>query len=315
MIGPIPRLLLAIVMTLIAVDAIWLSAAHFSIDWAAHLRIGAISAAFATGGVFYATLRKDERLSAMLLGTAFLISFSDLASITNYFLLTVAGTRIDAFLAGLDRALGIDWPAMIAWASRHRQFNLLLLAVYGTVLPQMALLTILLGWRSASTRIYSLCLAIVCATFLAVGFWAIFPSFGAISVYRLSPEILARTPLALDPAYAKDLLQLLANGPGLISPSDLKGLIGFPSFHAVLALLVTWYARSLPRYVFVPFIGLNLLVLISTPIQGGHHVVDVLAGFPVAAISILFAEKLTALAARRRIATFSGALSGANTTA
>lgn len=209
--------------------------------------------------------------------------------------------------------MGIDWPAMIAWASRHRLINLLLFNVYGTVLPQIALLIVFLGWQSSIAKIYSFCLAIACASFIAIGFWTVFPSFGAMSVYQLPAAVTQYTPLALDSVYAHDLLQLLANGPGFIAPSDLKGLIGFPSFHAVLALLVTWYASSLKRYVFVPVLALNFLVLLSTPIQGGHHVVDVLAGFAVAGISILFAERLTALAARGRISAASASFSGAET--
>ena len=170
----------------------------------------------------------------------------------------------------------------------------------------------LLGWRSSVAKIYSFCLAVAFGAAIAIGFWTIFPSFGAISVYDLPPALVAHTPLALDPQYAHELEQLLANGPGFITPAHLKGLIGFPSFHAVLALLVTWYVRDL-KYVRWPVLGLNLVILIATPIQGGHHVIDVVAGFAVAALSVVLAEKVMALAARGRIPVFSPAFSGANT--
>jgi membrane-associated phospholipid phosphatase len=86
-------------------------------------------------------------------------------------------------------------------------------------------------------------------------------------------------------------MALLAHGPGHISPTSAKGLIGFPSFHAVMALFVVWYAREL-RYVRWFVLALNTAVLVATPIQGGHHVVDVLAGFVVAAVSVLFANRV-----------------------
>ncbi|HEY5239455.1 MAG TPA: phosphatase PAP2 family protein [Rhizomicrobium sp.] len=310
MIGPLPKLLLAIVAALTAVDLIWLGIGHFRIDWPGYIAFALVTTAMAAGGVFYAKIRKDERLSAMLFGTAFLLAFSNLASVLNYFLLTVAGHRIDGFLAGIDRAMGVNWPDLIVWASQHRAINLVLMLVYGCVLPQIALLVPLLGWQSSVKRIYSFCLAMTVATVIAMGFWTIFPSFGAISVYTLPPALLTHTPLALDPHYAHELLQLLANGPGLISPKDLKGLIGFPSFHAVLALLVTWYARDL-KYVRWPIIGINTLVIIATPIQGGHHVIDVIAGFAVTAISIVLAEKIMALVSRPRVPVFTAPLSGA----
>lgn len=309
-----PRMLLAIVAILVAIEAIWLSSVHFLIDWIAYGRFAAVAIAFAAGGLFYAKIRNDERLSTMLFGTAFLVAFSNLSSVLNYFLLTVARSRIDEALARIDQSLGVNWPMMIAWAANHPRLNIALYLTYNIVLPEIALLIVLLGWRSPLNKIYSFCFAIVFATIIAVGFWTIFPSFGAIAAYPLDPKLVAHVRLSLDPTYAKELLELLANGPGLISPSELKGLIGFPSFHAVLALLVAWYAKDI-KYVRWPVFAINAVVLISTPIQGGHHVIDVVAGFGVATISILAAEKLTAVAARRRTARFDPEFSGAKTPA
>jgi hypothetical protein len=308
MIGLLPRILLGILLLLCAADAAILSCGHFLLDWVAYARFAAISSALACAGMVYSTVRKDERIAATLFGTAFLTAFSNMASVLNYFLLTVAGSPIDETLAHIDRAMGIDWPAMIAWAADHRRLNFILYLAYGCILPQIALLVVLLGWTRQIAKIYSFCFAIAFASAMAIGFWTVFPSFGAIAVYRLDPALIAGMPLALDPAYAHQLLQLLANGPGYISPTELKGLIGFPSFHAVLALLVTWYARDI-KYVRWPIAALNLLVLLSTPIQGGHHVVDVLAGFAVAALAILAAEKAISIAAGRRMATFPQSLS------
>lgn len=314
MIGPLPRILLGILLLLLAADAAFFSAGHFLLDWWAYAKFAVISLAMACGGAVYSTIRKDERISAMLFGTAFLIAFSNMSSVLNYFLLPIAGARIDETLAHLDRAIGVDWPAMISWAASHRTANVILYFAYGCVLPQIALLVVLLGWNRRVAKIYSFCFAVVFATIVAMSFWAIFPSFGAIAIYHLDPSLVARTPLALNPAYAHELLQLLANGPGYISPAELKGLIGFPSFHAVLALLVTWYARDI-KYVRWPIAALNLLVLISTPIQGGHHVVDVLAGFGVAALAIFAAENLTAIAAGRRMTAVPQSFSHADTPA
>jgi hypothetical protein len=41
----------------------------------------------------------------------------------------------------IDMAMGIDWPAMIDWASRHPTINIVLFVAYATLLPQIALLT------------------------------------------------------------------------------------------------------------------------------------------------------------------------------
>ncbi|MDE2163884.1 MAG: phosphatase PAP2 family protein [Alphaproteobacteria bacterium] len=293
-----PRLqyiLLSIVAAVLSVDVIWASLVHFDIDTNAYLAIAALSATLAGGGLFYDRVRKDVRLSAMLLGTSFLVAFSASFSVLNYFLLTVAGTRIDAFLAQADRAMGFDWPSMMAFMSRHPGPDLVLKYAYESVLPQIALLIALLGWKSRCQDISGLCLAIAIGAVATVIFWAAFPSFGAITVYRLDASVASHLNVALDGRYANDLLNLLATGPGRISPHEVKGLVGFPSFHAALAVMVAWYARRL-AYLRWPIGALDLLVVVSTPIQGGHHVVDVAGGLAVAALAVALSHRIVAAA-------------------
>ncbi|MGA7674803.1 MAG: phosphatase PAP2 family protein [Rhizomicrobium sp.] len=295
------RILLFIVASVLLTDAVWASFVHFDIDAKSYLAVGVLSAALAGGGLFYDRVRKDARLSAMLLATSFLVAFSAGFSVLNYFLLTVAGARIDLFLAQADRAMGFDWPSAMAFMSRHPGPDLVLKIAYQSVLPQIAFLIALLGWKSRCEEISGLCLAIAVGAMATVFFWTFFPSFGAFAVYRLDPSVADRLSLALDSRYANDLLNLLATGPGHISPHNVKGLIGFPSFHAAMAVMVTWYARRL-AYVRWPVCALNLIVLVSTPIQGGHHVVDVVGGLAVAALAIVLADRIVAAANKTPLA-------------
>jgi len=285
-------MLFGIVVSAATVDALWVQAGHFDIDRPGFAGIAALSVILAAAGLFYERVRKEERLAAMLIGTSFLLAMSASFSLLNYLLLTVAGHRIDAPLAALDRALGVDWPAMMMAMSHHPVIAALLQLAYISVLPQVALLVALLGWSGKHENIYALCLALSAGAAISIFLWTLAPSFGAFSVYALPADISRRLPLALDAQYARDLISLLAHGPGHISPTSAKGLIGFPSFHAVMAMFVVWYAREI-SYVRLFALVLNIVVLVATPIQGGHHVVDVLAGFAVAAIGVIFADAMT----------------------
>jgi hypothetical protein len=294
-------ILLGIVTSVATVDLVWIRAGHFDVDARAYGAIGLLAIACAAGGIFYERVRKDDRLAAMLIGTSFLLGMSAGFSVLNYLLLTVAGPRIDVPLASIDRALGVNWPAMMAMVAQHPRLNGVLQLVYVSVLPQIALLVVALGWRGRHEQIYSLCLAVSAGAAISIAVWTLAPSFGAFSVYDLPAGAAPHMVLALDGRYANELVALLAHGPGHISPTDTKGLIGFPSYHAVLALLVVWYARELP-FVRWLALGINAVVLIATPIQGGHHVVDVIAGFAVAAIALRFADRIVKLTARPRAA-------------
>jgi hypothetical protein len=43
---------------------------------------------------------------------------------------------------------------------------------------------------------------------------------------------------------------------------------------------------------------LNLIVIVATPIEGGHHLVDVIAAVPVAVLAVFTARWISTLALR-----------------
>ena len=295
--GGMPAILCGIAGAVALADICWAASGRFDIDVAAYVRLGALAILLGLGSLFYARIRKSPDLAAMLFGGAFLVAFAAGFSVLNYLLLTVAGHRIDALLAQMDRALGVDWPGLMAFVAAHPALNQLLRVAYVTVLPQVALLIIVLGCCGRANVIYEFCLALAIAAAITIAFWTAFPSFGAFSIYDLPGDVARRLHPELGPAYARDLIALLRNGPARISPDQVKGLIGFPSFHGAMAVLVTWYGREV-RYLRWPLVIWNIVVLVATPVHGGHFVVDVLAGLAVV-VAAVFVPRYVARACRK----------------
>lgn len=283
------HILIVIAATIAGIDAYWVFAAHIDVDILPYGFAGLLASALFAGAYFYDRIRGEKGLAAMLFATGFLTVFSGSCGLLNYLMLTAAGPRIDNLLAVADRAMGVDWPALMALTARHPILDGTLAVLYQTVLPQIVVLITLLAWHGKIESIYRLCLSMAIGALTTVCFWTLFPSFGAFSIYHLEPGVSSKLTLVLDEAYAKSLIGLLQNGPGHIVPANIKGLVGFPSFHAVETLLVVWYARELKGIRWAT-IALNLGVLVSIPIQGGHHVVDIIGGFAVtvAAIALTF---------------------------
>ena len=289
MIAKLQRILFAIAAGLIAVDLAWGWIGHFQVDVAAYIRLGVLAMALAGGATFYHVRRAEPAIVAMLAGTGFLCAFSAAASLLNYFLLTWHGQRIDAALAAADRALGFDWMGAMTLMAAHHRLNGLLFLSYNIVLPEIALIVAILGWSGNAEKIYRFCLAVALGALVCIFVWALAPSFGAMSVYDLPPAVSRAVTVSVDRAYGNALLAMLQGGPGFISPADIRGLIGFPSYHGALALIVAYYGWRV-RGLRWPLLALNAIVLISTPVQGGHHLVDVLASFPVAALALFLSS-------------------------
>lgn len=290
-------LLFAILGLLACIEFFWQQIGHFDVEAKAFAWPVAIFAIFATSAALYDWIRKDACISSMLFGFGFVTIYGALLNVISYFGLTIAGPRIDNFLASIDRLAGVYWPALIAFAARYPAVNNILLYVYQLSVWQTVVVIAALGRKDRVGTVEQLCLALVLCGIVTIGVWIMFPSFGAITVYGLPAGIAGKLPLSLDQNYAHELLRLWTDGPGLISPLTVKGLVGFPSFHTAQAVIVVWYARRI-GVLFYPFLAFNVLTILSTPIQGGHHVIDVAGGFAVAALAILLTTKITRRLAR-----------------
>jgi hypothetical protein len=290
MIFKLQRILFGLCAAVVAADLAWAAIGHFQIDFAAYARLGLMSLGLLAGGIFYQTRRAEPQLAAMLMGASFLCLFSAAASMINYFFLTLHGPRIDDILVAADRALGFDWYNTMLAMARHPFLNEVFFRVYNMVLPEIALLMVALAWTGQVEKVYRYCLALGFGAVIAIAIWALMPSLGAKSLYTLPPEVASKLTLSVTGDYGKALVALLRDGPGYITPADLRGLIAFPSYHGVLALIVAWYAWNV-RWLRWPLLLLNAVVVISSPIQGGHHMVDLLGSFPVAALSIFLAAR------------------------
>lgn len=292
------RILIGVAAFMIGIDVLWASAAHFDVDVLPYGFAALLAGALFGGAYFYDRVRGEPAIAAMLFGMGFLAVFSGSCGLLNYFALTVAGPRIDDFLANLDRAMGFDWLMLMGFMADHPFLDGALAILYQSVLPQIVILVTLLAWNGKIERIYGFCLSIAIGGMLTVSFWTLFPSFGAFSVYHLPASVAHKLTLVLDGEYANSLMMLLQNGPGHIVPASIKGLVGFPSFHTFEALAVAWYARDLKRIGWAA-VALNLGVLIATPIQGGHHAVDLAGGFAVTVAAIALSGALVKTAKTR----------------
>lgn len=285
-------------VAIVLLDGIWLVTGHFRYDAANYGLLVLIMLPLAAVGAFYSMVRKDEILSAVLACSAYLIVFPAGCALLSYLLVTIAGTRIDTILAEADRAIGFSWPALMTFIADYPVANFLLKMAYLSVMPQTVVLVFALGFGSKIAELYRFSLALTLGAIITLVVWTIMPSFGAFSVYTLPDAVAGKLGLALGFDYGHVLVKMLNEGPGFISPRELRGIVGFPSYHTLQALVLVWYARSIPMLRW-PAIALNVAVLFAIPIQGGHHIVDAFGGTAVTLVSIWLAARIVSYAAKR----------------
>jgi PAP2 superfamily len=231
--------------------------------------------------VYWHEKGKEDRREAVLV----LLWTVVLAAILRYPLLIGARLRMplrDSAFAGIDRSLGFSVPAVTGWAARCGWAGTLLNRSYALLLPLLLLaifLPALAGRRKAAQEF----LAANCIAFaIAIPLFVLFPAVGPWAIYHF--------PARPDQQQCENLLLALRSSSTFLAmPGQDAGIMCFPSFHVVWAVLsarALWGFRSLRAPVGI----LATLISISTMTTGWHYLVDVLGGLVVAEVSILVAR-------------------------
>lgn len=245
-----------------------------------------LGAAGLTGlAFFYTCLRPDERIAEASGYTALWLLFSLGGCLLTY-LAAVGGRPLqDTAFQAADAAFGFDWGNWTASIRERGGLRLALRLAYASLPLQIVVTVLVLAFTKAHPRNRELMLSATIALLVTCLGYAWLPAMGPFATVPLPG-----TPPS-DTVYIPLVEALRGPGPYLVNVSELQGIIVLPSYHTVLGALFVWAHRGV-RWSFPVFLVLNLLMLASVPSEGGHYLVDLLAGLVVAVIAVVAARRL-----------------------
>jgi hypothetical protein len=239
-----------------------------------------------TLSLFYTYLRPDERIAEASGYTALWLLFSLGGCLLTY-LAAVGGRPLqDAAFQATDAALGFDWGQWTAWIRERGWLRLALRLAYASLPLQIVVTVLVLAFTRTHRRNRELMLAATFAVLVTSVGYAWLPAMGPFATVPLPGT------LPSDTVYIPHVEALRGPGPYRVDVVELQGIIVLPSYHTVLGVLFVWAHRGLP-WSFPVFLVLNVLMLASVPSEGGHYLVDLLAGLVVALIAVVAARRLT----------------------
>ena len=185
----------------------------------------------------------------------------------------------DAHFIQWDGWLGVNVAAISAWASNHR-LGILVNRTYNLLFPYMRLAILLPVFAGKIKYAQKFLIANLAAFAIGLPVFVFFPGVGPWFGLHLA----ARPDQA-----ACQALVLLIRQPGPYLYQYPAGVICFPSFHVIWAMLCA-YALWGFRWLRIPALLFSALIVFSTMTIGNHYLCDVLAGMVLGIAAIVIAE-------------------------
>jgi hypothetical protein len=251
--------------------------------------------------------RRDPQVMFVLGGTAQIVLITAVMTPLTYVAASADLPMQDANLLAIDRALGFDWGAYVRYVDDHPALAAWVNYGYTMIRWPIFAIPVVLAATHRYRRIEEFTFAFGVALIVTTIISGLVPAIGVFQQIGLDPISIKN--LNLQP-YLDQLRDLPPTRDGALRHLDLLGLGGivtFPSFHAASAVLYAWAlwpVRWMRPIVVLAFTAM----LAATPINGGHYLVDIIAGTAIAVLAIVAARRAGRVIARWQAGSATGEL-------
>lgn len=251
------------------------SNAYLSWQWIA------LTPVFLGLGIFSLFARQHSPRMAFLTWTYCLYFFIIMAlSTVTLGLETTPFPVIDPWLVKVDRLMGFDQLAVLNWTYAHHWIAKSLNFCYELVGIELGIFPLILALMLQKKMVKVYLFALIFSALIGFSIYYFFPTTAPSSMF-------------FNPHFATEqhdtFIKFFEIHHHLPITTSKGGLIAFPSFHVVWAVLLA-YAFKEKKYLFYPIALLNTIIIISTVYLGWHYLTDAIGGIALAALAIWFAK-------------------------
>jgi len=249
----------------------------------------------------YLAARPGTYRFGMITGVLFqAATIASAALMLTYAAASLDGPLADPLMLRMDRAMGYDWATYVSWFARHPAFARLAALCYNSNILQPALFILLLVLSGHLERLNKFVLVNIVTLLAATAIFVALPVTTAWVHLGLSPQEIARFHVisGRNDGWIRELLRIRSGELRVLPPGFGEGLVGFPSFHAISALLNIWVIWPLRRWRSI-VLPVNMIMIAATPVAGGHYLADIVAAGIVTFAGIPFVDRLYPILAAR----------------
>jgi hypothetical protein len=248
---------------------------RMDVAWLGFTPIIVLSALLAALEKYYGKNATGQRISLACGMIAVLIPASILAGAIAHASLRMGRPFVDQNLSAIDQAIRWHSPDVVIAFAAYPSVSSVLSMIYHSSLPVCIACALAIAVSGRAERaaefawIYVLCILVAAVSAI------FFPALGS-TVYHGIEGI---SGLPVDAGnFHLPIVEYYRNDPSAVfSPGKMTGVVTFPSFHTVMAMVVPYALRG-KGFVFLFAVSWASLVILSSVVIGGHYLVDLVAG-------------------------------------
>jgi membrane-associated phospholipid phosphatase len=241
---------------------------------------------------YYRIVRPCTEFAEMCVALAQVLLFSAIGIAVSYLVARWDYPLWDATLARWDRSLGFDWMAAMRLVDSSAVATAVLSFAYASLIPQIVVLVCDLGFRRRFHKLRTVILAAMLSGSISILLSGLMPAVAYGVFMGVHHSDFHRVYPWAAFIQIPDFEALRAGNFTRLDFATMQGLITFPSYHAALSAITFWgFLQNRNRWLKMGGVTLAILTMMSTPIDGGHYLVDVIAGIAIGALCIVFARR------------------------
>jgi len=257
----------------------WGSLAGFSFPPAEHYTASTILAgAFGTAALFYTFLRPDRKIADPCWALAGYALFMPIMIMLSYLPASLNFPLAGGALVKADLMLGFDWMAAVkyfvelpAWVSIYSS------KLYNSTHWAMLIVAGFLIFSGKHRRMDEYLTLFIITGIVTCVISGFIPAVNAYEFFLPNDEIYDRLSPIVGRGYYDDFFALRDGSLRQLKLLDVQGLVSFPSFHTILALLLIYVMRGTGIFFIITLVW-NIGIITTTPFDGAHYLVDIIAG-------------------------------------
>ena len=244
---------------------------------------------------YYRAIRPVEKFAEMCISLSQVLLFSAVGIVLSYLAVRNNAPLWDETFVRWDKALGFDWMAAMHLVDSSRIAVGILFIAYGSLIPQIVFLICALGFMQKLEDLRTVMLAAMLCGAVCIFISAFMPAVAYPIHYGVTPTTFENVVPWAGFIKLGDFMSLRDGTIARLDFANMQGLITFPSYHAGLSAVTFWgFYRTGINWLRVPGMTLAFLTIVSTPIDGGHYLVDVIAGLAITVVALIAARRMIA---------------------